>query len=54
MLDRAFGNAARSLGEGEWRIFLRVVLPLGWKTVVAATAAGFARVLIEWTIVAAL
>src|SRR4051794_36196505 len=29
-LDREFGNAARSLGCSEWRIFWRVVLPLGW------------------------
>jgi molybdate transport system permease protein len=53
-LDLAYGNAARSLGIGEWRIFWRVILPLGWRPVLAVTAVAFARVLAEWTLVAAL
>jgi molybdate transport system permease protein len=53
-LDRAYGNAARSLGVSEWRIFWRVFLPLGWRPLFAASAVAFARVLAEWSIVVAL
>jgi molybdate transport system permease protein len=53
-LDQAYGNAARSLGMGEWRIFWRVILPLGWRPVLAACAIAFARVFAEWTIAGAL
>jgi len=30
-LNQEYGNAARSLGCSEWRIFWRVMLPLGWR-----------------------
>ena len=53
-LDREYGNAARSLGCSEWRIFWRVMLPLGWRPILAAAAISFVRVWMEWTIVAAL
>jgi molybdate transport system permease protein len=53
-LDRLYGNAARSLGIGEFRIFWRVMIPLGWRSVAAASAIAFVRVLAEWTIAAAL
>ena len=53
-LDREYGNAARSLGCSEWRIFWRVMLPLGWRPILAAAAIAFVRVWVEWTIVAAL
>ena len=53
-LNREYGNAARSLGCSEWRIFWSVMLPLGWRPLLAAAAVAFARVLAEWTIVAAL
>ena len=53
-LDREYGNAARSLGCSEWRIFWRVMLPLGWRPILAASAIAFVRVWMEWTIVAAL
>ena len=53
-LNREYGNAARSLGCSEWRIFWRVMLPLGWRPILAAAGVGFVRVLAEWTIVAAL
>ena len=53
-LNREFGNAARSLGCSEWRIFSRVILPLGWRPILAAAGVAFARVLAEWSIVAAL
>jgi len=53
-LDRAYGNAARSLGSSEWRIFWRVMLPLGWRPILSAAAIAFVRVWMEWSIVAAL
>jgi molybdate transport system permease protein len=53
-LNREYGDAARSLGSSEWRIFWRVMLPLGWRPVLAAAGVAFVRVLAEWSIVAAL
>jgi molybdate transport system permease protein len=53
-LNREYGDAARSLGCSEWRIFWRVILPLGWRPILAAAGIAFVRVLAEWTIVAAL
>ena len=53
-LNREYGNAARSLGCSEWRIFWRVMLPLGWRPILAAAGVAFVRVLAEWSIVAAL
>ena len=53
-LNREYGHAARSLGCSEWRIFWRLMLPLGWRPILAAAGVAFARVLVEWTIVAAL
>ena len=53
-LNREFGDAARSLGCSEWRIFWRVMLPLGWRPILTAAGVAFLRVWIEWSIVAAL
>ena len=53
-LNREFGNAARSVGCSEWRIFWRIVLPLGWRALIGAAALAFMRVWVEWNIVAAL
>src|SRR5215471_5594511 len=53
-LNREYGQAARSLGSSEWRIFWRVMLPLGWRPILAAAGVAFVRVLAEWSIVAAL
>ena len=53
-LNRQYGDAARSLGSSEWRIFWRVMLPLGWRPILAAAGVAFVRVLAEWTIVTAL
>ena len=41
-------GAARTLGAGEWRTFLRVLLPLAWPGVVAGTVLAFARALGEF------
>jgi len=51
-IDRAYGDAARSHGASEWRLFWRVLLPLAWKTIGFATALAFARIATEWAIAA--
>lgn len=51
-IDRAFGNAARACGAGEWRVFWRLLLPLGWKTAGLAVALAFARIAAECAIAA--
>ena len=51
-LNREYGDAARSLGCSEWRIFWRVMLPVGWRPILAAAGVAFVRVLMEWAIVA--
>jgi molybdate transport system permease protein len=53
-LNREYGDAARSLGSTEWRIFWRVMLPLGWRPILAAAVVAFVRVWVEWSIQAAL
>ena len=53
-LNRKYGDAARSLGCSEWRIFWRVMLPLSWRPILAGAGVAFVRVLAEWSIVAAL
>ncbi len=42
-IDRAFEQAARSLGASEWRLFWRVSVPLARRPIAAATALAFAR-----------
>jgi len=51
-IDRVFGNAARGQGASEWRVFWRLLLPLGWKTVGLAAALAFARIAAECAIAA--
>lgn len=51
-IDRVFGNAARACGAGEWRVFWRVLLPLGWKTAGLAAALALARIVAECAIAA--
>jgi molybdate transport system permease protein len=41
-------DAARTLGWGEWRIFLRLMLPLAWPSIAAGTVLAFARALGEF------
>jgi molybdate ABC transporter permease protein len=43
-----FLAAARTLGAGEWRTFVRVLLPLAWPGVIAGTVLAFARALGEF------
>jgi molybdate transport system permease protein len=47
-LDTHLEDAARSLGGGEWRVFLTVTLPLCWPGLVAGAVLSFARALGEF------
>ena len=47
-VDSQYENAARILGLGEWRIFLRVTLPLSARGILAGVALSFARALGEF------
>ncbi len=42
-VDSTLENAARTLGAPEWRVFLRVTLPLARRSILAATVFAFAR-----------
>jgi molybdate transport system permease protein len=42
-VDPVYQKAARSLGASEWKIFLRVTLPLVRRSLVAASVLAFAR-----------
>jgi len=43
-LDPNYGRAARSLGASEWRVFLRVHLPLAFRPIFANAAGVFLEV----------
>jgi molybdate transport system permease protein len=47
-VDPRLEDAARTLGAGEYRVFLRVTLPLAWPGLVAGTVLSFARALGEF------
>lgn len=42
-IDRSYERAARTLGASEASLFLRVSLPLAWRSILAAAAIAFAR-----------
>lgn len=42
-VDHAYERAARTLGAPEWKVFLRVTLPLARRPILAAAALAFAR-----------
>jgi molybdate transport system permease protein len=44
-VDHTYERAARSLGASELIVFLRITMPLAWRSVVAAAALCFARAL---------
>jgi molybdate transport system permease protein len=44
-VDHTYERAARSLGASELIVFLRITLPLAWRSIVAASALCFARAL---------
>jgi len=41
-------DAARTLGWGEWKIFLRLMIPLAWPSIAAGTVLAFARAMGEF------
>ena len=47
-VDPQCEDAARTLGLGEWGIFLRVSLPLAWRGILAGLLLAFARALGEF------
>ncbi len=47
-IDANLLNAARTLGASEWRVFLRIMLPLAWPGILAGTVLAFARALGEF------
>lgn len=47
-VDRRLENAARTLGAGEARVFVRVTLPLAWRGIVAGTMLALARAMGEF------
>ena len=42
-VDHHLEDAARTLGASEWRVFLRVSLPLAWRGIFAGITLAFAR-----------
>ncbi|HET9532227.1 MAG TPA: molybdate ABC transporter permease subunit [Blastocatellia bacterium] len=44
-VDRSLEDAARTLGQSEWRVFRRVTLPLASRGIAAAAILSFARAL---------
>ena len=42
-VNNTFASAARTLGAPEWRVFLRITLPLARRSILAATVFAFAR-----------
>ena len=53
-VDPGFENAARVLGAGEWRIFIRITLPLARPALAAALLAGFLRAFVDFAAAAIL
>jgi molybdate transport system permease protein len=47
-IDMNILNAARTLGVSEWKIFLKITLPLSWPGVLAGCILSFARALGEF------
>lgn len=47
-IDRNLINVARTLGASEWKIFLKVTVPLAWPGIAAGSVLAFARALGEF------
>ena len=47
-IDTRLEDAARTLGAGEWRVFLTITVPLAWPGLVAGLVLSFARALGEF------
>lgn len=48
VVDRNLEEAARTLGAGEWRVFMTVTLPLAWHGLIAGVVLSFSRALGEF------
>jgi molybdate transport system permease protein len=47
-LDPSLGDAARTLGWSEWRVFYTLTMPLAWPSIAAGTVLAFARAMGEF------
>lgn len=47
-VDKELEASARSLGAGEWQLFLYITVPLAWRSLLSAFVLGFARGLGEF------
>ena len=47
-VGKNYENAARTLGQGEWAVFLRVSLPLAFRGILAGAMLAFARAMGEF------
>lgn len=47
-IDRDIINAARTLGVSEWKVYLKVIIPISWPGIAAGTILAFARALGEF------
>ncbi len=47
-VDHTLEEAARTLGAGEWRVFLTVTIPLAWQGLLAGLILSFSRALGEF------
>lgn len=47
-VEKNLEDAARTLGQSEWAVFVRVSLPLAWRGVLAGTLLAFARAMGEF------
>jgi molybdate transport system permease protein len=47
-VDRSLEDAARTLRQSRWSVFLRVTLPLAWPGILAGTLLAFARAMGEF------
>ena len=47
-VDRTLEQAAQTLGQSQWSVFLRVTLPLAWPGILAGTLLAFARAMGEF------
>jgi molybdate transport system permease protein len=48
LVDKNLIFAARTLGVSEWKIFLRVMIPIAWPGIAAGTVLSFARAMGEF------
>ena len=47
-VEKELEDSARSLGASEWQVFVYIIIPLAWRSLIAAYVLGFARGLGEF------